>query len=214
MVDNRQYMALECVLRDIKDTLLQAQKSLESYAHESADVIQLKFCTTYIHQVYGSLHMAGFYGAAMIASEIEALTQELLEDNVANRKEAVEVLIKAIDRLPDYLEQTMITKRDQPRVAFSLLNDLRAVRGAHFLSEATIFSPDLSALEKITFSPIALVNDEPQFSKVLSKLRQMYQYAAASVIHSSNIEENLQYLLKVSERLQKILLGTRRAPVW
>ena len=53
MADSRQYMALEWVIRDIKDTLSQAQRALEAYVRDSDDVIQLKFCLTYIHQVYG-----------------------------------------------------------------------------------------------------------------------------------------------------------------
>lgn len=86
MADNRQYMALEWVIRDIKDTLAQAQRALDTYAREPDDVIQLKFCLTYIHQVYGSLHMSGFHGGAMIASEIEALAQGLLNKTVSHKK--------------------------------------------------------------------------------------------------------------------------------
>ena len=109
MADNRQYMALEWVIRDIKDTLAQAQRALASYVRDPEDIIQLKFCLTYIHQVYGSLHMTGFHSGAMIASEMEALTQSALDKTVSHEKEALDVLQKAIVELPVYLESALKT---------------------------------------------------------------------------------------------------------
>ncbi len=214
MADNRQYMALEWVIRDIKDTLLQAQQSLESYVRESADVIQLKFCLTYIHQVYGSLHLSGFHGAAMIASEIEALAQGLLDNQVSHKSEATDVLMHAIKQLPIYLEHALKEKQDQPSLVFSLLNDLRAVRGENFLSESTLFSPDLSYAHSMNGARNAIAQDEKQLQLILPKLRDMYRYSAASVMHKNNVDENLSYLLKVSQRLQKLLSGTKRFALW
>ena len=214
MVDNRQYMALEWVIRDIKETLSQAQGALDDYARESDDIVQLRFCLTYIHQVYGSLHMAGFHGAAMIASEAEALAKQLLESQVAQKQEAIEVLGKAIKQLPEYLDNTLKEKRDQPSLAFLLLNDLRAARGEQLLSESALFSPNLSPVANIGGQRHVVLSDDQQLLAILSKLREMYQYAAASVLHQKNTQENLAYLLKVSQRLQIILQGTPRVALW
>jgi chemosensory pili system protein ChpA (sensor histidine kinase/response regulator) len=214
MADNRQYMALEWVIRDIKETLLQAQSALDDYARESADVIPLKFCVTYIHQVYGSLHMAGFHGAAMIASEAEALAQNLLDGKVMQPKEATEVLTKAIAQLSDYLDHALKEKCDQPSLVFLLLNDLRAVRGAQFLSESALFSPSLEYAHTVHGEPHQILDDEQQFVTMLKKLREMYQYAAASVMHKTKVAENLRYLSKVSQRLEKILQGSLRVALW
>jgi chemosensory pili system protein ChpA (sensor histidine kinase/response regulator) len=214
MADNRQYMALEWVIRDIKDTLAQARRALDTYAREPDDVIQLKFCLTYIHQVYGSLHMSGFHGGAMIASEIEALAQGLLNKTVPHKKEAIGVLQKSIVELPVYLESALKTKSDQPSLVFSLLNDLRATRDASLMSESIMFSPNLEYAYQVKGEKHPIVNDEQQLRLMLSKLRQMYQVAAASVIHKKNVEENFAYLCKVSQRLEKILQGTKRAALW
>jgi len=214
MADNRQYMALEWVIRDIKDTLAQAQRALDTYAREPDDVIQLKFCLTYIHQVYGSLHMSGFHGGAMIASEIEALAQGLLNKTVSHKKEAVNVLQKAIIELPAYLESALKTKSDQPSLVFSLLNDLRATRDASLMSECTVFSPNLDYAHQVRGEKHPITNNSQQLSLMIAKLRQMYQVAAASVIHKKNLEENFSYLSKVSQRLEKLLQGTARAALW
>ena len=49
-----------------------------------------------------------------------------------------------------------------------------------------------------------IIQDESQWCDLLNKLRVMYQYAAASVIHKKYCLK-LKLLLKVSRRLQKIL---------
>ena len=73
MADNRQYTALEWIVKEVNETLQESQRVLENYANDPQDVTQLRFCQTLIHQVYGSLRMVGFHGAAMLAEEIEEL---------------------------------------------------------------------------------------------------------------------------------------------
>ena len=214
MADNRQYVALEWVVKEIKETLLQAQRALELYAHDADDVTQLQFCLTYIHQVYGSLHMAGFHGAAMIASEMEALNTALVENNVVASNEANEVLMRSIVQLPEYLEQVKYSKRDQPSLVISLLNDLRAVRGASFLTESALFSPNLDAAHSVVGTPHPITQNNQQFILLVSKLRKMYQYAAASIIRDVKVDESLAYLSKVSQRLCKTFVATKRFPLW
>ena len=53
MADSRQYMALEWVIKDIKDTLAQAQRALNAYERDQNDVIRQ--ILPHLHpQVYGS----------------------------------------------------------------------------------------------------------------------------------------------------------------
>ena len=112
MAENRQYTALEWVIKEIKVSLQESKRVLELYANDFQDITQLRFCLTLIHQVRGSLRMAGFHGAAMLAEEMENLTQALLNDRVRSPREALEVLATAILQLPDYLEQVQQTKQD------------------------------------------------------------------------------------------------------
>jgi chemosensory pili system protein ChpA (sensor histidine kinase/response regulator) len=214
MADNRQYTALEWVVREIRETLQESQRVLESYASDPQDLTQLRFCQTLIHQVYGSLCMVGFHGAAMLAEEMEALTQAMLSNEVRVQPESLEVLMRGIIQLPDYLEQVQQTRRDYPAIVLSLLNDIRSVRGASLLSESTLFTPNLAPAHQLEGRPHPLTQDVVQLPVVIAKLRQMYQYAAASVIHQVNVDENLTYLIKVADRLQKMLRGTRRYAVW
>jgi len=214
MADNRQYTALEWVVKEIKETLSEAQRVLESYSMDSQDITQLRFCQTLIHQVYGSLQMVGFHGAAMLAEEMEALSKALFESSVREKNEALEVLMRSILQLPDYLERVQETKRDYPAVVLSLLNDIRSVRGESLLSESTLFNPDLAHAYEQEGPSHNIVKDSGQLQGLIVKLRQMYRYAAASAINQINVDENLNYLIKVTDRLKKILQGTKRSAVW
>ncbi|MGH1439958.1 MAG: Hpt domain-containing protein [Cellvibrionaceae bacterium] len=214
MADNRQYTALEWVVKEIKETLSEAQRVLESYSIDSQDITQLRFCQTLIHQVYGSLQMVGFHGAAMLAEEMEALSKALFDGSVREKDEALEVLMRAILQLPDYLERVQETKRDYPAVVLSLLNDIRSVRGESLLSESTLFNPDLDHARQQQGQAHRLTKNDTQLQDLIVKLRQMYRYAAASAINQINVDENLSYLIKVTDRLKKILQGTKRSAVW
>jgi chemosensory pili system protein ChpA (sensor histidine kinase/response regulator) len=214
MADNRQYTALEWVIKEINETLQESQRVLERYADDPQDVTQLRFCQTLIHQVYGSLHMVGFHGAAMLAEEMESLVLSLLESKNIDFNAALETLMRSIIQLPNYLEQVQQTKRDYPAVILSLLNDIRSVRGASLLSETTLFRPNLDYAHKVRGEPHPLSQNSTQFKALITKLRKMYQYAASSVINDINTDENIVYLLKVSDRTRKVLYGTKRYALW
>ncbi len=214
MADNRQYTALEWVVKEIKETLQESQRVLEHYAGDPQDVTQLRFCQTLIHQVYGSLRMVGFHGAAMLAEEMETLAHSLLDRSVRDHTEAMEVLMRAILQLPDYLERVQQTKRDYPAVVLSLLNDIRSVRGASLLSESTLFTPNLNHAQRVYGKAHPLTNNRKELQALITKLRQMYRYSAAGAMQRVKVDENLTYLCKVTDRLRKLLRGTKRYAVW
>ncbi|MEL7399299.1 MAG: Hpt domain-containing protein, partial [Pseudomonadota bacterium] len=213
MADNRNYAALEWVVGEIEETLKQAQQALEVYVETPEDSTRIRFCLTHIHQVHGSLQMVEFAGAALLAQEMEGLAQALMDHKTVNETEALEVLMRAILQLPVYLEQAKAIRKDEPTTLLPLLNDLRAVRGQRLLSETRLFSPDLSAAKQVRGSRSPALKN-PNLKAMLQKLRQMYQYAAAGYIRNVNAEENLAYILKVSDRVAKLTTGTPRYPLW
>ncbi len=214
MGDNRNYAALDWVVGEIDETLKQARQTLEAYVENPQDSTRIRFCLTHIHQVHGSLQMVEFFGAALLAEEMEALAQALMNGNVSNEAEAQEVLMRSILQLPIYLEQVKSSRNDDPATILPLLNDLRAVRNASLLTESRFFSPNLSAAHEISGQPIPATQNPEQFKAVITKLRQMYQYAAAGVIRSVNTDENIAYLNKVFSRLHQLTQGTARQPLW
>lgn len=214
MGDNRSYAALEWVVGEIGESLKQARQALEAYVANTEDTTRIRFCLTHIHQVHGSLQMVEFYGAALLAEEMENLAQALMNKSVKNESEAQEVLMRAILQLPIYLDQVKHARKDHPSSVLPLLNDLRAARGEALLTETGLFSPNMAAAHKVEPKASSAVTDDKQFVNIVGKLRQMYQYAAAGLIRNVNRDENIVYLSKVFARLRKLTHGTARQPLW
>jgi len=130
------YVALDWVKSEIEEVLKQAQYELEAYVESPDDTARMKFCLTYLHQVRGTLQMVEFYGAAMLAEEMEGVAQAMIDESVSDPAEAREVLMQAILQLPNYLDHIKLGHRDLPVVLLPVLNDLRGARGESLLSRA------------------------------------------------------------------------------
>ena len=135
MGDRHDYVALDWVKGEISETLNQARQALEAFVDNPEDSTRLRFCLTYIHQVHGTLQMVEFYGAALLAEEMEQLAQALMNGSVSREGEALEILMQAILQMPTYLDRVQTGRRDLPMVLLPLLNDMRTARGDKLLSE-------------------------------------------------------------------------------
>lgn len=214
MGENRNFAALDWVTQEIDETLAHAREALEAWANDPNDNSKIRFCLAHIHQVHGSLQMVEFYGAALLAEELELLAQALCDERVQFVAEAQEALMRGILQLPVYLDRIKSKRRDQPAVLLPLLNDLRSVRGENLLSESRLFNPDLSPAQKITQARIEANLEQSQFLAVQTKLQQMYQYAAAAIIRGVKTKENIHYLHKVLARQYKLTTGSPNQALW
>merc|ERR1712000_264821 len=140
---SQDYIALEWVKGEIEETLQQAQQALEAYVENPQDNSRLKFCLSYLHQIHGTLQMVEFYGAALLAEEMEAVAAAISEGGLSNEREGLEILMQAIIQLPHYLEHVKVGRRDLPVVLLPILNELRSARGEAFLSETALFAPKI-----------------------------------------------------------------------
>nr|WP_312969282.1 Hpt domain-containing protein [Pseudomonas sp.] len=214
MGDRHDYVALEWVKGEIAETLKQARQALEAFVENPQDSTRMRFCQTYVHQVHGTLQMVEFFGAALLAEEMEHLSQALIDGRVANQGEALEVLMQAILQLPIYLDRIQTARRDLPMVVLPLLNDLRAARGEKLLSETSLFSPDLSA-RAAALSPESLTQlRTAELPVLLRKLRQMLQVALVGVIRQQDMDTNLGYMARVFARLETLCKSAPLESLW
>ncbi|MCJ1886840.1 Hpt domain-containing protein [Pseudomonas sp. LA21] len=214
MGDRHDYVALEWVKGEIAETLKQARQALESYVENPQDPTRMGFCLAYIHQVRGTLQMVEFYGAALLAEEMEHLTQALIDQRVTRQGEALEVLMQAILQLPVYLDRIQSARRDLPMVVLPLLNDLRTARGEKLLSETSLFSPDLSRTAAALSSDALARLRTAEFTALLRKLRQMLQVALVGVIRNQDLPTNLGYMARVFARLESVCKDAPLGRLW
>ncbi|MDX1802742.1 MAG: Hpt domain-containing protein [Alcanivorax sp.] len=213
MSDRHDYLALDWVRGEIQETLNQAQQALEAFVESPDDSTRMRFCQTHLHQVYGTLQMVEFYGAALLAEEMEKLAHALLDGRVGNVADALETLMRAILQLPPYLERVASSRRDLPVVLLPLLNDLRAARGESLLSETALFKPDLSHAAGSGKLADSVIND-PRFAQLAKKIRQMYQIALLGVLRNDKMAESLGYMAKVFTKLEQVTGDAARGPLW
>src|SRR5690606_23835095 len=197
VAERRDYVAVDWDAAELGDTLGQAAAALNAYLENPDDTTQLRFCLAYVHQVYGTLKMVEFAGAALLAEEIETTAHALLTGTVPAdaRDDALASLKTALTRLPAYLQQLQQERTDRPTALLALINDLRALRNDTLITESAIFSPLLAVPGASGTAVLEIPEGELQLAA--SKLRQMYQMAMLNFLRGHEPRENLNYLAKV-----------------
>ncbi|MGG7672123.1 Hpt domain-containing protein [Pseudomonas sp. WC2] len=213
MGDRHDYVALEWVKGEIAETLRLAHQAIEAVLDDPQAFPGLDECLDYIHQVHGSLQMVEFYGAALLAEEMEHLVEALQHERVSHRDEALHLLLQALGQLPIYLDRVQRARRDLPLVVLPLINDLRSARGESLLSETSLFSPQLPELPPLSADALALL-EPAELPNVLRKLRQMLQMALVGLLREQDDQTHLDYLAKVFTRLEALSGDSPLSPLW
>ena len=213
MGDRHDYVALEWVKGEIAETLKQAYFALDRLIEDPQALHAPEQCLAGIHQVHGSLQMVEFYGAALLAEEMEQLAAALQRGMVAHRDEAIRLLQQALGQLPIYLDRVLSARRDLPLVVLPLINDLRSARGEGLLAETSLFSPQLQELPPLTDAQLALL-EPADLPNVLRKLRQMLQMGLVGLLREQDDSTNLGYLAKVFARLETLCADAPLSPLW
>ncbi|MBI5613006.1 MAG: Hpt domain-containing protein [Gammaproteobacteria bacterium] len=190
------------VKTEIDETLKQARIALEAYAENPADNTRLRFCTTYLHQVLGTLQMVELDGAAMLAQENEALAEAVLNGKLAPEKSTFEVLTRGILSLPDYLSRLQFGQPDLPLRLLPLINELRAARGAEPVKELDLFRPDLSVRPPNRQADRQRLSNE-EFNALARTQRRVFQAALLEWLRDPSNKTELNRIAEVLAVLQE-----------
>jgi len=207
------HSALGWVKKSIDDNLSEIKTDLKLYIEEEDEAL-LERVKERLGVIQGVLMMIEQYGAAMLTEEMVALVDFITENKQEQGEQALEVMLRAVLQLPDYLEHIQSGHRDIPIAILPLLNDIRAVRNQDLFSEKLLFLPDLS-MHQEGAEIQAIDNDQNQASKLLAKkLRPVYQLALVNVIKEQSVEESLKRLEKVCETLEERSFSEQIARIW
>ena len=212
MGEQLDYTTLKWVKDEIQESLNQTQQALEAYIEDPSDTTQIRFCAAYLHQVFGTLQMVEIYGASLLAEEMEKVANALLNDQVAQKDDAFDVLIRAIIQLPAYLEGLERGQADMPVVLTPLLNDLRAARGEPLLSESAFFSPDINVAppEK----RLVPGKEYPELPVYARKLRPIYQVGLLGWFRDNDVAGSLKKISAVLRELQNASNSETAQRLW
>src|SRR5271155_1943273 len=196
----------DLVGREVNATLGEARTALESYVEQPDNVQLLEKCAEDLHQVQGVLRLLEIYGAALLAEEMEHVTQYLISTHSERKSQAesLDALMRAMVQLPGYLERVLAGGRDLALVLLPLLNDLRAVRGSSLLSEGTLLLLNLKSDKQA--QPVAASPGEPPLTveQWARRLRARFQVGLIGWIRGERVEQNLDILSAVATRLEQV----------
>jgi len=203
----------DLVGREVNTTLGEARNALETYVEQPDDTALLEKCAQDLHQVQGVLRLLEIYGAALLAEEMEHVTQYLIATHSERKSQAesLDALMRAMVQLPGYLERVLAGGRDLALVLLPLLNDLRAVRGSSLLSEGTLLVLNLKSDQQP--QPADAVPGEAPMTveQWARRLRARYQVGLIGWIRGERLEQNLETLANVAKKLEQI---ATRQPVF
>lgn len=207
------HSALGWVKKSIDDNLSEIDTDLKLFVEEEDEAL-LERVQERLGVVQGVLLMIEQYGAAMLTEEMVALVDFIIENKQEQGEKALEVMLRAVLQLPDYLEHIQSGHRDIPIAILPLLNDIRAVRNQDLFSEKLLFLPDLT-MHQEGAEIQAIDNDQNQASKLLTKkLRPVYQLALLNIIKDQSVDESLKRLQKVCETLEERSFSEQIARIW
>ena len=207
------HSALGWVKKSIDDNLSEIEVDLKQYIEKQDDQL-LQQVKDRLGVINGVLMMIEKYGAAMLTEEMVALTDYIADNRQEKGEQALEVLMRAVLQLPDYLEHIQAGHHDIPIAILPLLNDIRAVRHQDLFSEKLLFLPDLSMHQKDAESD-EIDDRQNQASRLVAKkLRPVYQLALLNLIKEQEVEENLKRMEKICDTLEERSNSEQVARIW
>ncbi len=160
--------------------LVHVREALEQYGTNLGDFAPLLTALGPLHEIRGTLLMLEYYGAALLAEEMERTIKEVLSERVARREDAFEALVHSALGLDGYLDRLAQDGRDVPLALLTLLNDLRAAQQKPLLTENALFAPDLSILPNIPPPPPGSSGGDTSLIENAQTVRPFYQAALLS----------------------------------
>jgi len=205
--------ALGWVKKSIDDNLSEINVDLKRYI-EDEDAKLLESIKERLGVVQGVLMMIEQYGAAMLTEEMESLCDFIIENKQEQGDQALEVMLRAVLQLPDYLEHIQSGHKDIPIAILPLLNDIRAVKNQDMFSEKLLFLPDLSMHQDSVDEDTIDASNNAASKEFAKKLRPVYQFALLKIIKDEEVEENLKRLEKVCETFEEKSFTEQAARIW
>lgn len=135
--------SVAAVLQELAPLIQDIQRSLEKGLESDQPTAEMPDVAARLGEVAGTLQLLDLHGPAMLVREMRSLATALAQDEVEGVETALDRLLRAVFRLPDYLDRIRAGRRDAPLVLLPLLNELRTARGEPALAEQAMFLPDI-----------------------------------------------------------------------
>lgn len=134
---------LSWVKNEIDLALERAGEALAQYRH-TADVTQLRFCRTHLHQVHGALEMIDLQGLPQITQSLENLLTAIEQGSLESSASRLAVAEQTLNGIRSYLDVLITGQPHQPMRLLPLLQAISEAHGLGYVSPSLLFFPDLT----------------------------------------------------------------------
>lgn len=216
MISDKSSLAsrLGWIIGELEPAIEQARELFTQYTQPN-DGGELSSCREACRQIWGVLDVLGADGANMLAKELVALLDALIQHKVSNVNAAQEAAAEGLLQLSEYLKHLQDGYADLPVVVLPTLNNLRAARDAALLSEHLVFLPEAGHATDAQIGTdefISLTADRLQ--QVTTKLRFYFQKALLGWFKGEHAPRMLQATGKVSNNLLVLSQAQRLRALW
>jgi chemosensory pili system protein ChpA (sensor histidine kinase/response regulator) len=208
------FSALSWVREELCETLKQGRQHLEEYAEGAGDTESLNRCMDSLHEARGPLRMVDLQGADLLAMEMEAVVNDLIQGSIVQTDQAPEILMKAFLQLPDYLSRLKSGHPDVPEILLPSINELRALRESEPLGEDVLFNPDLSVPMPHTAFSADRESPVEDVQLVARARRHTYQSGLLDWYRSESGNDGLESMHAVLVQLQQASAYEQTARLW
>ncbi len=181
------------------------RESLDRFIADSSDLTPLRIAGGELRQLAGTLMMSEVNHSASVANELERLLTFAAESTNSKRAESLLVMIhQGLDIVLDRVARLADGGVDDQLVTFSIINELRAGRGAELLQLSTVFNPDIAR-------PLPQDIESQSVDTVdTSAERRHFQEYLLSWVNNRGNSDVLGRMVQVFVRLR----GGAGAPAW
>lgn len=189
--------SIDTVLRELVPLIEEVQRTLQSGLENDRAVADAGEVARRLAEIRGTLQLLDLTGPSTLSAEMQALANALAEGDVEQVDSALEVLLKAVFKLPDYLDRIRSGRRDVPAVLLPLINELRRARDQEELDERAVFFPHLE--RKPAASDPG--DDDAALQAAARRLRPRFQRALLGWYRGGDVEGHLGELGSVLQEL-------------
>ena len=139
---------LTWVKSEIDQALVRADQALQQFstgaAAGAADLTQIKFARTHLHQVHGALTIVGLDGVTEFATAVEGLLESIEQEQSTPDEACLSLIQRALAAIARYLDDLVAGQSNQPLRLLALYEEIQRARGQQRISPSDLFFPDLT----------------------------------------------------------------------
>jgi chemosensory pili system protein ChpA (sensor histidine kinase/response regulator) len=209
---------LTWVKGEIDLALARAAASLDRFgagaAAGSADLTQIRFCRTHLHQVQGALTIVGLDGVTQFAEALEALLEAIEAGEKPADEASIALVREALSAIGLYLAGLIDGQPNRPLRLLPLYGKLRAARGNARWSAVDLFFPDLSVRPPCPGTPARNLS-EIERTRRLRRERGRFERGLLSWLRAPKDKDGVREMLAAVRGIEEMQdTGNARAFWW